>query len=107
MHSESNSSVDHCSELSFDSSVYRLDAVKKAAYKFADSCSAMLRQEDSLIIVSLEFKESMLEPEKAALLHAFKNEVLDQQLREEISEKTESVRNLILAQAFSKTSLVE
>jgi hypothetical protein len=37
----------------------------------------------------------------------FCNEVLDQELRETIAEETAGIRNLLLAQAFSKTSLID
>jgi hypothetical protein len=37
----------------------------------------------------------------------FCNEVLDQELREIIAEETVGIRDLLLAQAFSKTSLID
>ena len=42
-----------------------------------------------------------------AILAEFRNEVLDQTLRERIRGETQEVRNLILALAFSNTGLVE
>ncbi len=41
------------------------------------------------------------------ILENFKKEVLDQDLREKIAKETEEVRNLILAHAFSKTSIIK
>jgi len=38
-------------------------------------------------------------------LENFKRELLDQQLRKQIKEETEPVRNLILAYAFSRSTL--
>jgi His-Xaa-Ser system protein HxsD len=41
------------------------------------------------------------------LVGEFCNEVLDQDLRETVAEETTGIRNLLLAQAFSKTSLID
>jgi His-Xaa-Ser system protein HxsD len=49
--------------------------------------------------ISLEAQESFISE--------FTKEVLDQDLREKIKSETESYRNLILAHAFSKTTLIE
>jgi His-Xaa-Ser system protein HxsD len=43
----------------------------------------------------------------AALLADFRNEVVDQALRERIRDETQETRNLILALAFSHTGLVD
>jgi len=37
----------------------------------------------------------------------FQNEVLDQELREAVAEETKGIQNLLLAQAFSATSLLD
>jgi len=42
-----------------------------------------------------------------AVLADFRNEVLDQVLRERIRAETVEVRNLVLAAAFSKTGLTD
>ena len=92
--------------LCFDAQVYRLAAVKKAAYRFGDRCFAeILANVDGRIEVRLTPKSNtsaldLLEGE-------FRNEVLDQDLRESVAEETERVRNLLLAQAFSQVSLTD
>lgn len=40
-------------------------------------------------------------------MNTFQQALLDQDLREIVSEETEGVRNLILAHAFSKTTLIK
>lgn len=92
----------------FDARVYPVIAVKKAAYKFAKDCAVVI---DSLghqfrATINL-FDETMPTSAKNRLVGAFCNEVIDQDLREQISVQTEPVRNLILAQAFSKTNLLD
>ena len=97
--SASNDSI----ELVVDLNVYNLDAVKRAGYKFSDRCGVLLTQiEDGKLHVQLN---SIKKISKDNLLMMFCNELLDQDLRISIAKETEPVRNLILAYAFSKTSL--
>lgn len=92
----------------FDSSIYSLTAVKKAAYKFAKICSVHLQPSENGITATLNtIDTSLSDTDKVTIAGALCNEAIDQDLRESISAKTEGVRNLILAQAFSKTSLLE
>lgn len=100
-----NAMLDSARLLTFDSTVYRLSAVKKAAYKFGGHFHFLIEQQGSLIKVQLKPKESYDSPD--ALAGEFCNEVLDQDLRETIAEETAGIRNLLLAQAFSKTSLID
>jgi len=91
----------------FDSRVYPLNAVKKAAYKFAKDCGVVVNVEGEHFRATINFFDQAAAPSaKQRLVGAFCNEVIDQDLREQISEQTEPMRNLILAQAFSKTSLL-
>jgi His-Xaa-Ser system protein HxsD len=91
----------------FDARVCPLDAIKKAAYKFAKDCSVILGADGDNYLATISFFDAATEPSaKKRLVGAFCNEVIDQELREKIATQTEPVRNLILAQAFSKTSLI-
>ncbi len=91
----------------FDNKIYSLDVIKKSAYRFIDKFSVDLRQSGDIISCTLNFN-GKTSPESAELLKEnFKKEVLDQDLRESISRETLALRNLILAHAFSKTSLIK
>jgi His-Xaa-Ser system protein HxsD len=89
----------------FAANVFSLDVIKKAAYPFTDKASFDFRTTDSSIEVSLSFVPSISQPAAAALLADFKSEVLDQDLRQKISEETAPMRNAILGYAFSRTNL--
>jgi His-Xaa-Ser system protein HxsD len=89
----------------FDRNVYRLNAVKKAAYTYGNIFHALIEETDGSVVVTLRLAASNADPEEA--VGRFCNEVLDQELREEIAAETTRVRDLLLAQAFSKTSLVD
>jgi His-Xaa-Ser system protein HxsD len=95
-----------CSLL-FDLRINSLTAIKKAVYKFAAECSAIMNtKEPDRIEVTLHFPGSKDLSAKKTIIEALCNEVIDQDLREQIARETEATRNLILAQAFSKTSLL-
>lgn len=90
-----------------DARVYRLTAMKKAAYRFADRFTASFQPGASdEIRVELAFKSGTEERVARDALPTFMRELLDQDLREQISEETAPLRTLILAQAFSRTDLI-
>lgn len=95
-------------QTSVDLRSYRLTAVQKAAYRLAGRCTVVLGTQaaDSL---SLTFLFSPRTSEETALeaVRAFFQELLDQELREQIGEETHGLRQLILAQAFSRTDLLQ
>jgi His-Xaa-Ser system protein HxsD len=89
-----------------DASVYRLSAVKKAAYRLADRCFVQIEAiAGGCIQVTLTTKSGNTQLDM--LEGDFRNELLDQDLREIIAEETKGIRNLILAQAFSGASLTD
>lgn len=93
--------------IELDTAVYRLNAIKKAAYRFGDRCQIEIATAgEGRVRVTL--RSHPLRPAALELLAGeLRNEVLDQELREVVAQETEAVRNLILAQAFSKTSILD
>lgn len=89
---------------SFDADVYSPDAIQRAAYTFSDrlSIDLVLGQEIACTLHIVTDDPSIAEQ----VAGDFRNEVLDQVLRERIRLETADVRNLILAHAFSKSGLV-
>ncbi|HWA54284.1 MAG TPA: His-Xaa-Ser system protein HxsD [Solirubrobacterales bacterium] len=92
-------------KLSFDRAGYSLDAVQRAAYRFSDRLSCDISEGAKAIEVNVRVADGTERPE--AVLDDFRNEALDQVLRERIRAETSDVRNLVLALAFSKTGLIE
>jgi His-Xaa-Ser system protein HxsD len=90
--------------LTLDSSVYSLDAVKKAAYRFSDRFAADISATPDQIICDLTYAPGLGEGEQASMVAEFRKELLDQDLRETIGRETAAVRNAILAVAFSPVS---
>ncbi len=93
------------SEVRFSTAVYSIDTVKKAAYRFSDRCSFNFSLSGAEIVCTLEFPPNYTTEKAADVKNGFRNEVLDQDLRQSIAAETEHVRNTILAYAFSKTGL--
>jgi len=89
-----------------DTTIYSLVAIKKAAYKFADRAAICLCPKTASCIEAVfSFSaEDGVKPEE--VVADFYTELLDQDLREIIKNETAPVRNLILAHAFSRTTLI-
>ena len=92
--------------LVFSSQIYSVETIKKAAYRFSDMLSVDIIPRTDQIECVLQFISGSKEEEQAQqIVAAFKNEVLDQDLRSIISKETETIRNAVLAFALSKTGL--
>lgn len=92
--------------VSFDSKVFSLNAVKKAAYEYLHVFTPEISLVESQIQCVLTCASPTSEEARAKLVEELKKEVLDQDLREQLKAETEAVRNVILAHAFSKTGLI-
>lgn len=100
--------IDGAVSIAIDLRSYRLAAVKKAGYRLADRCTAVLGTMDgNTLPLTLRFKRGATEPAAREAARLFFQELLDQELREQIAEETTSVRTLILAHAFSKVDLIK
>jgi His-Xaa-Ser system protein HxsD len=90
-------------KLSFENSLFGHEVIKRAMYRFADRCSCDIATGEKHTVVTVHANEL----ENSKQLEAdIRNEVLDQDLRSSIARETQHVRNLILANAFSKTNLI-
>jgi His-Xaa-Ser system protein HxsD len=91
-------------KLKLDDKIYSLEAAQKASYRFIDRLTILISTSKGSLLCEInpvKGTESSLEEN----LENFKRELLDQQLRKQIKEETEPVRNLILAYAFSRSTL--
>jgi His-Xaa-Ser system protein HxsD len=86
---------------------YRLAAIQKTAYVFADRCTALIgTPENGHLPLSIVFRSKMTEADALHLAQLFLQELIDQELREHLGEETRAMRSLILAHAFSRTNLI-
>jgi His-Xaa-Ser system protein HxsD len=92
--------------IEIDPSVYRLSAIKKAAYRLSARGDFAISTNDAAqiaVVISVRNSDDDLD----CLVADFRRQSLDQELREEIAEQTAPIANLLLAQAFSATSLID
>lgn len=92
--------------LEFDALVYSPDAIKRTLLKMSRDVSGEIEIASQTMICTLFRKESAADSIDE-LAHAFRIELVDEDLRERVSAKTEAIRNVILAHAFSRTNLVD
>lgn len=92
-----------------DLRVISLEALKKTCYRFSDSYYYSLSITDNVETATVTFRVPGYFPDddRQDLLQRFNRDALDQELREVVFQKTETVRNLILMNAFANTDLVE
>ncbi len=91
--------------VNLNAAVCGLHAIKKAAHKFRDRLYILVEQHGNV-------NEVMLIPNVCCesidgLVRDFCSEVLDQELRERVAREITGIRNLLVAQGFSKTVLTD
>lgn len=86
---------------------YNLATVKKACYRFSGKHFCQLESSPEQALVTFRFPSTITREEECEIVERFHQDVLDQDLRDIVSRETEVARNLILANAFSKTDLVD
>jgi His-Xaa-Ser system protein HxsD len=91
--------------VSFSTAIYSIDTVKQAAYRLSASCSFDFELASDQIVCRIIFPKVTTPALMDDIVRQFRNEVLDQDLRHRIAQETAAVRNVILANAFSRTGL--
>ena len=89
----------------FSKEVYNKDALLKAAYSYTDRAYIHIDVDENNYIVDVNMKDNS--ESNDIKLEAFQNEILAQMVRQDIRRKTKSIRELILARAFSSTMISE
>lgn len=89
--------------LTVDLRTWQLTTLKKVLYRLGRTTNSSLSIEGDRAVIS--FAASLPFPETFEA--DFNRDLLDQDLRERIAEETGPLKNLILAQVFSKTNLLD
>jgi His-Xaa-Ser system protein HxsD len=91
--------------LTVDLETYGMGPLLRTAHQFTGRCFVQLQnRQGHLITVALHSMNGQVS--RNQLEGEFMNALLDHTLRERIARETEGVRNLILAHALSRTSLI-
>ena len=88
--------------INFDPEVFSIDAIKKAAYVLSSTASFDISVEKNILRVVAK----SLDEHQRFNVERFRREVLDQDLRLKVWQETSSIRDVILAQAFSNANLL-
>jgi His-Xaa-Ser system protein HxsD len=94
-----------CVTVTFDSNVYAVETIKKAAYRFLDRFATKLALDGTNVVCELTFPSEVTEESAHTAVADFQKEVLDQDLRQIVATETAGYRNAILALAFSSSKL--
>jgi His-Xaa-Ser system protein HxsD len=89
-----------------DETVYSREAVLRTCYWFTDRCYLFVsRAAPERLVITVRAKPGGLALETVG--GEFTNALLDQQLRLEIGQETQSLRQLIVAKAFAASGVLE
>lgn len=94
--------------LELDSSLYEVEAIFRACFRFTDSCFFYLcrcEEDPRLVVVTLGERRAGMDLE--AIAADLLNEVIDQQLRCQLERDTAPIREMIVAQAFAEGNLLD
>lgn len=91
-----------------DLNIFSLDVIKKVCYKSSFFSSLDIDPlNEQKVVVSFSFDEEFTEELQKRFFMDFNQDLVDEDLRGKVKEETEVIRNLILANAFSDTTLVD
>lgn len=90
-------------EMSWDRTTTPLEALERSIYALAEQLTASVSDAGSAWSVTVHPRGPQADPE--SLAHRLRQEVNDQTLRVRIGERTDPIRNLVFALAFSRSDL--
>jgi His-Xaa-Ser system protein HxsD len=93
-------------KLVFDERLYAVQVLQKAAYRSMNSLAVDIAVDGGQYICALSSNIGVDESSFLYSVQEFKKDVLDYQLRHQLSAETQPIKNLILGLAFSKTGLI-
>ncbi len=88
-----------------DLKVYRLEAVKKCVYRLSGDwqIDISLTDTDKALV---RYAPANDQANSADFSYLFRQDLIDQEMRCVVQERTEAIKNLILAQAYAPVSLL-
>ncbi|WP_447651813.1 His-Xaa-Ser system protein HxsD [Pseudomonas abietaniphila] len=92
--------------LVFDERIYDAPVLQKAAYRSMNSLTVDISIDEGQFICAMFSNIGVDESSFLSAVQEFKKDVLDYQLRHQLSAETQPIKNLILGLAFSKTGLI-
>lgn len=81
--------------------MFRKDSIIKAAFAFVDKAYIHIEEDDSNWIINMDLKDTIIDSNKIPA--EFENELLIQEVRLNVYNKTHILRELLLARALTST----
>jgi His-Xaa-Ser system protein HxsD len=91
--------------LAWERATVPLEGVERALYALADQLTGTIKRTADVWSVTIHPRVPVAD--RVALEHRLRQEVNDQTLRVRIAERTDPLRNLVFALAFSRSGLVD
>ena len=95
-----------CLRLTINTSLYPETCVFRTCYVFTDRAYLYLRTETSHEII-VEFRSKQNQENLHPVIGDFCNELVNQRIRLDLAAETQSIRQMIVAQAFSEADFDE
>lgn len=87
---------------SIDTNLFDINVIYKTAYWFTEKFYIFFKKQEDLIIVEARAKDEFKEIKLEQIAGEFSNSLLDFKLREKIFIETRSIRDSLVAKAFSE-----
>lgn len=97
--------VPHATVIEVDSTVYGDDVIFRVAYQFTGEYFVYLKRDGTTVRTYLTPKDGNRAAEEA--VGRFLNALVDERVRRDIATETRAIRELIVAEAFGETSLLD
>lgn len=99
--------ADGALQFSLSPEIYSVDAVLRTCYWLTDRCYVHLAKTPDGQTLATLIAKSGAEQDTNAAAWEFLNELLDNQLRVSLQRETASIREMIVAQAFSDVDVID
>lgn len=87
--------------------LYSTEALFRVCYIFTDRCYLFLQPQKDSSIVEVRCTRKTTECDMKTLVGDFANELINQRVRQDIAAESKTIRQLIVAQAFTEANLFD
>jgi len=90
-----------------DTALYSREALFRVCYSFTDKCYLYLQTAAPASVIRVRFSKKTSQADLALTAGEFCNELINQKVRMDVAAETHAIRELIVAQAFAESSLLD
>lgn len=90
-----------------DTTIYSLEALLRVCYIFTDKCYLFLEWANPKTTVRVRLSAKIPDTDISLISGQFCNELINQKVRMDIATETRPIREMIVAQAFAESSIID